>query len=133
MPCRLQEMDSRNFHAWAYRRLITAKAGRPPEREAQYTMDLINTNFSDYSAWHARTVLLPQLHAVLPATLQKSGPAEESSSKACLAHTAPTGASRSGIPSCTLHAGHARLAPDGQLLQFNACPALKQELEQEQK
>ena len=106
-------MDSRNFHAWAYRRWITAKAGTPPEREAQYTMDLINTNFSDYSAWHARTVLLPQLHAVLPALLQKPGPAENSPSNAYLAQTVSTEASGLPFPGMPLHAGYAWLAPEG--------------------
>ena len=105
MLCRLQEMDSRNFHAWAYRRFITAKAGTSPEREAQYTMDLINTNFSDYSAWHARTVLLPRLHAALPTTLQKPGPAEDSPSSASLAHTASTEASGLLFPGMLSHAG----------------------------
>ena len=118
MPCRLQEMDSRNFHAWAYRRWITAKAGTSPEREAQYTMDLINTNFSDYSAWHARTVLLPQLHGVMPATLQKPVPTEDSPSNADSSQTASIEASGLPLPGMLLHADCAWLAPEGWLMYF---------------
>ncbi len=40
----------------------------PPEEEEQYSMDCINANFSNYSAWHARTVLLPRIHAAQPTT-----------------------------------------------------------------
>ena len=77
LQCRLQELDSRNFFAWAYRRFITAKLGTPAQQEEQYTMGLINANFSDYSAWHARTVLLPQIHdaAAASAQQQNSAPA----------------------------------------------------------
>ena len=114
-------MDSRNFHAWAYRRVVTAKAGTSPEREAQYTMDLINANFSDYSAWHARTVLLPQMHAALPATLQKPGPGENSSSSAYSSRTTSTEASGLPFVGMLSHAGHAQLAPEGQLLTSKAC------------
>lgn len=36
--------------------------GTPAERELAYAEHKINQNFSNYSAWHARTVLLPALH-----------------------------------------------------------------------
>lgn len=36
--------------------------GTPAERELSYAEHKINQNFSNYSAWHARTVLLPALH-----------------------------------------------------------------------
>ena len=75
--CRLQELDPRNFRAWRYRRIVTAKAGIPPEQEEHYTMSLINNNFSDYSAWHARTVLLPQMHAADSGPLKEQGSAEQ--------------------------------------------------------
>lgn len=75
LQCRLQELDSRNFFAWAYRRFITAKLGTTAQQEEQYTMGLINANFSDYSAWHARTVLLPQMHDAEAASAQQQGSA----------------------------------------------------------
>lgn len=37
--------------------------GTPAERELDYAALKINQNFSNYSAWHSRTVLLPVLHA----------------------------------------------------------------------
>jgi len=70
-------MDPRNFHAWRYRRIVTAKAGTAPEQEEQYTMNLINANFSDYSAWHARTALLPQMHAASSVSAQEQGSAQQ--------------------------------------------------------
>ncbi|GMP93139.1 hypothetical protein CsSME_00043097 [Camellia sinensis var. sinensis] len=38
--------DSRNFHAWNYR--------RTDQMKRNYTTDLINENFSNYSSWHNR-------------------------------------------------------------------------------
>ena len=55
-------MDSRNFHAWKYRHEIVKLAGSSPEEELEYNRSLIDANFSNYSAWHARTHLLTELH-----------------------------------------------------------------------
>ena len=60
---RLLELDSRNFLAWAYRRQMVRLAGTPPEEEEAYSRALIDANFSNYSAWHARTSLLTEMHA----------------------------------------------------------------------
>ena len=86
--CRLQELDPRNFHAWRYRRVITARAGIPPEQEERYTMSLINANFSDYSAWHARTVLLPQIHAADCGPLKEQGSAQQGEPALCTDYAA---------------------------------------------
>ena len=58
---RLLSQDDRNFHGWQYRRFIAARAGLTPEAEVAYARECIHTNFSNYSAWHARSLLLPQL------------------------------------------------------------------------
>ena len=63
MPClgRLLSQDDRNFHGWSYRRWVAARAELGPEHEEQYARECIHANFSNYSAWHARSQLLPQL------------------------------------------------------------------------
>jgi len=40
----------------------------PAEEEEAYTMECVNANFSNFSAWHARTVLLPAIHKQQPTT-----------------------------------------------------------------
>ncbi|KAF2257962.1 protein prenylyltransferase [Lojkania enalia] len=72
--------DSRNFHAWSYRRFVVAQLERlqapatsePPSREArqsltesefEYTTKMIKTNLSNFSAWHNRSELIPRLLA----------------------------------------------------------------------
>ena len=58
--CRFLKLDSRNFHAWKYRREIVKLAGTDIEDELVYSRQLIDENFSNYSAWHARTALLTE-------------------------------------------------------------------------
>ncbi|ODQ80913.1 hypothetical protein BABINDRAFT_165666 [Babjeviella inositovora NRRL Y-12698] len=71
---KLLEQDSRNFHGWHYRRFVTGQmAALATDHETgaarvqlaniefEYTTQKINANLSNYSAWHQRSKLVPQL------------------------------------------------------------------------
>ena len=66
--------DSRNFHAWGYRRFVVSQIERLTPRsegegtqksltesEFEYTTKMIKTNLSNFSAWHNRSQLIPQI------------------------------------------------------------------------
>lgn len=71
--------DSRNFHAWSYRRFVVAQLERMhapqpdpendssnlsqslTESEFEYTTKMIKTNLSNFSAWHNRSQLISRL------------------------------------------------------------------------
>lgn len=60
--------DQRNFHAWAYRRIVVAKLESPElrgksmaEDEFAYTTKMIQQNLSNFSAWHSRSQVIPRL------------------------------------------------------------------------
>ncbi|KAL9045190.1 MAG: hypothetical protein Q9214_001733 [Letrouitia sp. 1 TL-2023] len=65
-------LDSRNFHGWGYRRkIVVALESFSPgdvhgnesmvEEEFAYTTRMIESNLSNFSAWHRRSKLIPQL------------------------------------------------------------------------
>ncbi|PKA63986.1 Protein farnesyltransferase/geranylgeranyltransferase type-1 subunit alpha [Apostasia shenzhenica] len=54
----LLKADPRNFHGWNYRRFVAKLKVVPEVEELKFTMDMIDTNFSNYSAWHNRSALL---------------------------------------------------------------------------
>jgi geranylgeranyl transferase type-2 subunit alpha len=50
--------DQRNFHCWNYRRTIFEMSGLPNEHEIAFCMEKIQENFSNYSAFHQRSIYI---------------------------------------------------------------------------
>ncbi|OQO08262.1 hypothetical protein B0A48_06132 [Cryoendolithus antarcticus] len=66
-------LDSRNFHAWSYRRSTVEQIEQLEKKslaedEFAYTTKMVNTNLSNFSAWHNRGQLLPRLSQERQAT-----------------------------------------------------------------
>ena len=69
---KMLSLDNRNFHGWGYRRKIVTVLESPQlsstgsstsmtEEEFKYTTKMIETNLSNFSAWHNRSKLIPRL------------------------------------------------------------------------
>jgi len=54
--------DDRNFHCWNYRRYVAKNASVSLSKEFDFTTKKIEENFSNYSAWHQRSVLIPKIY-----------------------------------------------------------------------
>lgn len=63
---KLLSLDSRNFHGWAYWRWLTARMQLSSAAALEYTAQHLREDFSNYSAWHARTSLLAAAAACQP-------------------------------------------------------------------
>ena len=72
LASKMLSLDNRNFHGWGYRRkVITAlentelsaegKVTSMAEEEFKYTTKMIESNLSNFSAWHTRSKLIPRL------------------------------------------------------------------------
>ncbi|KAK6749037.1 hypothetical protein RB195_001572 [Necator americanus] len=55
------KLDCRNFHTWDHRRVVAKLANLGHEEELEFSNKLIGENFSNYSAWHYRAMLLPRI------------------------------------------------------------------------
>ncbi|SMR50624.1 unnamed protein product [Zymoseptoria tritici ST99CH_1E4] len=63
---KMLSLDSRNFHGWGYRRDVVKNledlSGKSMvEPEYEYTTKMIQSNLSNFSAWHNRGQLIPRL------------------------------------------------------------------------
>lgn len=61
---KIHKLDPRNFHGWTYRRYIISHMEKDKDltlQEFEYTTKMINANFSNFSALHNRTKLIPKL------------------------------------------------------------------------
>lgn len=69
---KMLSIDSRNFHGWGYRRIVVSflesielqvegSTSDMTETEFEYTTKMVNSNLSNFSAWHNRSKLIPRL------------------------------------------------------------------------
>ena len=74
-------------HAWGYRRYVLASmpTKRPETVELEYTTKKIESNFSNFSAWHQRTKVLSSLWS--QGKLDMDSSKDEGSYTLCLIYT----------------------------------------------
>lgn len=68
-------LDERNFHCWDHWRIVCKLANVSIEDQIKFSDKKVKENFSNYSAWHYRSTLLPNLFSdpdgVLPVSNEK--------------------------------------------------------------
>lgn len=60
-----RRLTTKTVHCWNYRWYLTESFAVPVQSEFDYTTLMIYRNFSNYSAWHRRSLLFPRLEAVI--------------------------------------------------------------------
>ena len=88
---RLLVADSRNFHAWSYWRWLTGRMQLPAAESLAYTAQKLREDFSNYSAWHARTTLLPAAATLPQVPTLAQMLAEEAGGPTSSSHALPSG------------------------------------------
>ncbi|KAJ2372369.1 Rab geranylgeranyltransferase [Coemansia sp. RSA 2607] len=68
LVAKLLAVDARNFHGWDYRRFVVSKVKEAADdpvavdvSEFAFTLEQINKDFANHSAWHNRSKLLPSV------------------------------------------------------------------------
>lgn len=72
LASKMLNLDNRNFHGWGYRRIAVealeseklsseGKSGNLTEDEFAYTTKMIESNLSNFSAWHNRSKIIVKL------------------------------------------------------------------------
>lgn len=60
---KLLSADERNFHALQYRRVVARLAGHGAGDDLAFASSLVESNFSNHSAWHLKRAALQRCHA----------------------------------------------------------------------
>jgi hypothetical protein len=60
------QLDERNFHCWGYRHHIAGLLKVEPSTNLTFSTQLVERNFSNYSAWNFRASELFKLNMVVP-------------------------------------------------------------------